>query len=59
MNRPEATRRFGLLLPRERRDAEMRSRRSSAHPVATASVLFQIAAYLLWRPRMLRWGATD
>jgi hypothetical protein len=36
----------------------MRSKHSWARAVAAAS-LVQVAAYLLWRPRMLRWGATD
>lgn len=35
----------------------MSDRRSS--PVAVGSVLLLVAAYLAWRSRMLRWGATD
>lgn len=37
----------------------MRSERLWARPVAVGSVLLPVAAYLLWRSRMLRWGATD
>ena len=35
----------------------MPSRRS--WELVTGSVLLQVVGYLLWRPRMLRWGATD
>jgi hypothetical protein len=32
--------------------------RRTLYPVAGAAVTAEVVAYLLWRPRMLRWGAT-